>query len=987
MATFNELNVVEFLVIDELSGVDLNNNSTREYGDWKYLSKEDLDRDDLHEVLLEDQLRKSLIELNPFISEKPERADEVIYYLKNIIDDVKTKGLVKSNEEFLEWVLGNKTLPYGENNRHEVINFIDFENIDNNSFVITNQFKVSSLENKVPDLVMFINGIPMVVGEAKTPVRPSVTWLDGAVDIHDVYENTITKLFVPNILSYSVDGKNLFYGAVRTPIEFWSPWRLEENQNTISQNIGLSGVREEVTDLLSPKRLLDILRNFSLYTTNKQSKKIKIICRYQQYFGANSLIERVLENKTKQGLIWHFQGSGKSFLMIFAAQKLRRLKELKSPTVVVVVDRTDLDSQISGTFKASEVSNVETTDSIKELEDHLKSGTRKIIITMIHKFKDAYPNMNERDNVIVMVDEAHRTQEGDLGRKMRSALPNAFLFGLTGTPVNKADQNTFYAFGSTSDKGGYLSRYTFQDSLRDKATLPLHFEPRLMEYHIDSESLDEAFEELKVNNSLSDEQADALSKKASKMSIFLKAPKRVQEIAEDIRDHFLEKVDPNGFKAMIVTPDRFACVQYKEELDKHFDEDVSEVVISTSANDTLDFKQKWGVDKDKQDKIVERFNDKNSKLKFLIVTAKLLTGFDSPILQTMYIDKSLKDHTLLQAICRANRVAPNKDFGRIVDYFGIFDDAAKAFEFDDESITRIITNIDGLKDELPSAMQDCLEYFVGIDRSIVGFEGLENAQECLKTDDKKDEFAKSFVRLSKLWESISPDVFLNQYNQDYVWLSMVYESIKEQSENIGKLLWITLGEKTTKLIHENVKTKSIKTENTLILDEDLIDDILNKSKIPDEKEVNKIIKEIEGRLNNPHIKEFKDLSERLENLKNRAESGQVISIEFVKELCDLAKETLVAEKKYEELPSDIKAKNALTELFLEIKSDKTPKIIDEIVKKIDEVVTVVRFDSWQNTSEGEREVKKALRRTLFLYKLHKDHDLFSRAYDYIKEYY
>ena len=270
-----------------------------------------------------------------------------------------------------------------------------------------------------------------------------------------------------------------------------------------------------------------------------------------------------------------------------------------------------------------------------------------------------------------MVDEAHRTQEGDLGRKMRSALPNAFLFGLTGTPVNKADQNTFYAFGSPSDNGGYLSRYTFQDSLRDKATLPLHFEPRLMEYHIDAESLDEAFEELKVNNSLSDEQADALSKKASKMSIFLKAPKRVKEIAEDIRDHFLEKVDPNGFKAMIVTPDRFACVQYKEELDKHFDEDVSEVVISTSANDTLDFKQKWGVDKDKQDKIVERFNDKNSKLKFLIVTAKLLTGFDSPILQTMYIDKSLKDHTLLQAICRANRVAPNKDFGRIVDYFGI----------------------------------------------------------------------------------------------------------------------------------------------------------------------------------------------------------------------------------------------------------------------------------------------------------------------------
>ena len=209
---------------------------------------------------------------------------------------------------------------------------------------------------------------------------------------------------------------------------------------------------------MQPKRLLDLLQNFSLYTSDKKKRRIKIICRYQQYDGANKIVDRVREGRLKKGLIWHFQGSGKSLLMVFAAQKLRKAPELKSPTVLILVDRTDLDTQITGAFNAADVANVVTTDSITELHDLLERGTRKIIITTIHKFRDAYPDMNSRDNIIVMVDEAHRTQEGNLGRQMRAALPNAFLFGLTGTPVNKADKNTFWAFGSEEDEGGYMSR-------------------------------------------------------------------------------------------------------------------------------------------------------------------------------------------------------------------------------------------------------------------------------------------------------------------------------------------------------------------------------------------------------------------------------------------------------------------------------------------------------------------------------------------------
>jgi type I restriction enzyme, R subunit len=986
--SFNELNSVEYYIVQQLSGVNLNHRNWEEQQDqysfrWQYKPASAIARG-VNEVLVESDLREALIRINPEIAQSTERADEVIYKLRAILISVNQIGLVKANEEFAKWLTGEKTMPFGENNRHVPVRLIDFDDIKRNSFIITNQYRIHHHETKIPDIVLLINGIPVVVGEAKTPIRPSVSWLDGAHEIHSIYENSVPQLFVPNILSFATEGKDLYYGSVRSPLEYWAPWRLEEERDDLVKQLGLGKVGKELTDLLHPKRLLDILQNFSLYTSDKKKRRIKVICRYQQYEGANKIVERVKEGRLKKGLIWHFQGSGKSLLMVFAAQKLRKLPELKSPTVIILVDRTDLDTQISGTFNAADVANVQPTDSISELHDLLEKDTRKIIISMIYKFRDAKPNMNTRDNIIVLVDEAHRTQEGDLARQMRAALPNAFLFGLTGTPVNKADKNTFWAFGSEEDEKGYMSRYTFQDSIRDKATLPLHFEPRLVDVHVDKETIDKVFKDLKEEAALSDEEADALSKKAAKMSAFLKSPERVKTIVEDIVKHFKEKVLPHGFKAMIVTPDRYACVQYKEELDKHFIPEASRVVISTSANDELEFKQKWATDKSQQEKIVEEFNDPNSSLKFIIVTAKLLTGFDAPILQTMYLDKSLKDHTLLQAICRTNRLFPNKTFGRIVDYFGIFDDAAEALKFDEESIKKVVTNLQELRDQLPKAVQDCLLHFEGVDRSLDGFEGLEAAQDAIKTNEQKDAFAVDFKYISKLWESLSPDDVLNPYQKDYKWLSQVYESVKPAADNIGKLLWFRLGAQTTKLIHENVHVGGIDDLEEYILDADVIDDLF---KNPNSKKVKQLEKELIRRWRkhegNP---KFKKLSDRLEDLRNKAESGLITSIDFIKELCKLAKETLQAEKEEDAVPQK-SATAALTELFLELKTDQTPAVVERIVNDIDQIVKVVRFPGWQTTASGEREVQKSLRQALLKYKLHKDQQLFERGYAYIKEYY
>ena len=470
------------------------------------------------------------------------------------------------------------------------------------------------------------------------------------------------------------------------------------------------------------------------------------------------------------------------------------------------------------------------------------------------------------------------------------------------------------------------------------------------------------------------------------MSAFLKSPERIELIVKDIIKHFDTKVDPHGLKAMIVTPDRYACVQYKEELDKHIDAEASAVVISTNANDDYDFKQKWGIDKDQQEKLIEKFDDASSPLKFLIVTAKLLTGFDSPVLQTMYLDKSLKDHTLLQAVCRTNRLYPKKTFGRIVDYFGVFDDAAAALQFDEESVKKVITNLTELKNKLPQAVNDALAHFPGIDRELEGYEGLEAAQECLKTNELRDAFAKDYVYVSKLWESLSPEPFLSLYEKDYRWLSQVYESVKPTTDNIGKLLWHALGAKTTELIHKNIHVDGIHDNlDEFVMDAEVIDEILlNKDPKKVKKLEKELIKRFKKHADNP---KFKKLSERLEDLRHKAEVGLISSIDFVKELCKIAKEAVQAEKEILTQQEQKSAKTALTELFLEAKTEKTPAVVERIVEDIDSIVKYVRFPGWQTTTSGEREVQKSLRKTLLKYKLHKDHALFTRAYEYIKEYY
>jgi type I restriction enzyme R subunit len=931
-------------------------------------------------VLVESHLREALVRLNPEIAAQPDRADDVLYRLRAILMGVRDDGLVKANEEFTAWLLGERSMPFGDRGEHVTIRLVDFDDIERNQYLVTTQFTCrAGASEKRADLVLLVNGIPLVVIEAKTPVRASQSWFDAAVQIHEDYERNVPELFVPNLVSIGTEGKELRYGSIGLPVELWGPWRIQADGDTPS----LKRIEQAIDSMLRPNVVLDLLASFTAFATDKRKRRIKIVARHQQYEATNQIVDRVVAGHPKKGLIWHFQGSGKSLLMLFAARKLRLHPALKNPTVMIVVDRIDLDSQISSTFYAADTPNLVKADGRAELQRLLTQDTRKIIITTIFKFAEAGGELNARSNIIAMVDEAHRTQEGDLGRKMREALPNAFLFGLTGTPINRADRNTFYAFGAEEDKTGYLSRYGFEESIRDGATMPLHFEPRLLELHIDKEAIDLAFREL--TGSLSDLDRDRLAQTAAKMAVLVKAPERIQRICADIATHYQEKVAPNGFGAQVVTFDRESCVLYKKALDEHLLPEMSDVVMTVNSGE--DDYAAYRRDRDADEKLLDRFRDPADPLKILIVTSKLLTGFDAPILQAMYLDKPLRDHTLLQAICRTNRpYGEGKTHGLIVDYLGVFDDVARAIQFDEEGITRVVRNINELSGRLPEAVQKCLAYFPGVNGTVTGYEGLMAAQSCLPNNDTRDHYAGDYSYLARLWEAVSPDPVLSAHEADYRWLTHVYESVRPSTGN-GRLLWHALGPKTIELIHEHVHVDAVRDDlETLVLDADLLEAVLgapDPGKKAKEIEV-KVSRWLRKRLHDPR---FKDLGERLEALKERHEQGLLTSVEFLKELLNLARDVVSAERAAPPIEREEQGRAALTQLFEEARNSETPIIVERVVNDVDEIVRIVRFDGWQSTHAGEREVKLALRKTLFKYRLHQDQELFDRAYGYIREYY
>lgn len=968
---FNEDNTIEQMTLASL-----------QKNGWKYVPAEDLPRR-YDDVLVEPLVKEALIRLNPEIAEEPSRADEVIMKLRALILSVRPHNLIQQNEDFKKLIFEKNSFPFGKDGRSVPIKFfgtITKDELAKNEYIVTNQWVYPQQQDgKRFDIVLLINGMPVAIGELKTPVRPAISWLDGAEDI-EKYEKSVPQMFVPNVFNFGSEGKCYRYGSVGMPAAKWGPWHTPDNKSEGS----LADVKVSMEDMITPEKVMDIFQFFTLFATDKKHQKYKIICRYQQYEGANLIVQRVVAGYPRQGLIWHFQGSGKSLLMVFAAQKLRMMEALKNPTVVIVDDRLDLETQITAQFNAADIPNMESIRTKEELINFFKQDQRKIAITTIFRFGDVEEELNPSENIILMVDEAHRTQEGELGIKMRKALPNAFFFGLTGTPINRIDHNTFKTFGALEDKSGYMSKYSFSDSIRDNATLPLKFEPVPVEMHIDKEKLDQEFEAL--TEGLTEEEKSELSKRVNMKAIMYER-NRIQKVCKHIVQHFTTKIDPNGYKGQVVVYDRECCLMYKEELDKLLPPEASTIVMDTN-NDKAGRYKAYRRSRDEEERVLDQFRDKTHPLKLVIVTSKLLTGFDAPILQAMYLDKPMKDHTLLQAICRTNRTYDGgKSFGLIVDYIGIFDNVAKALNFDESSMKKVITNIEEVKKQLPALLRKCLSYFMGVDRTVDGWEGLMAAQECIPTNKERDEFAADYQVLNRAWDALSPDSFLNPYQTDYKWLSRVYESVKPVDGG-GGLLWSALGPKTMELVHNNMDVGDAveDIDSIITMDAELIDDFIQHNDL--KKVTKKVEIDLVARIKK-HSKDpkFVKLGEKLEELRLRHEQGLVNSIEFLKMLLNLAREAAAAEKEVVPEEEIDKGKAALTELFEGVRNENTPIIVKRVVDDIDEIVKYVRFPGWQDTSTGRQDVKKALRQTVWIkYKIH-DKELFDKAYEYVEQYY
>lgn len=1009
MAGFTEASTIQAAITDLL---------TKPAMGWDYVAGKDLDRSEIS-PLIESDVSKALIRLNPVIAEKPERVDEILPKLRAVLLSVADEGLVAANERMVRWLRGLESHQFIGTPQAIPIRLIDFDDPRSNKLVIADEvpYKAGNKTNRF-DHVLFVNGFPLVVGEDKTPVKRNRSWLNGALDITDTYEVETPGFFVANVLNFATEGKEFRYGSIGLPADLWLPrGRTDEEYPPI----GLARALRGAELLLAPEVVLEMLRSYTLYSTERignAAKDIKIIARYPQVEGVEAVVERAKDGGKKQGLLWQHQGSGKTFLAGFACGKLRR--ELPGATVLVVLDRLDLIEQTVREFSSAGVERITVAGTKAQLKELLEEDRRGVIITTIFRFKDA-GLLNEREDIVVLVDEAHRTQEGTLGEDMRKiALPNATFIGLTGTAISEKDRDTFKNFGHPDDPGHVMVGYTPERSIEDGATVPLRVEAPPTELHINKEDLDEAFDEMAAEEGLSDEEKELLARKATHVSTLFKTDARVSAVCADIVEHFCSRIDPLGMKAQVVAFDRELCVRYLEEIQAQLDArgegDEATVVMTVSDKDDPKAWRAFDRDRHEEAKIKARFRDPEDPLKILIVTAKLLTGFNAPIEGVMYLDRPLQKHTLFQALTRTNRRWTNpktgqgKTHGVIVDYVGLGKQIAEAMATSRSEDSQGEIDMEPLKDELKTALGTCLERFEGIDTTDATFTGLSAAQERLKDEDARDEFAREFLRVHALFELLYPDVALRPLRDSYKWLAKVYESIQPAMAS-DALLWHRLGAKTLQLINEHVITVDVRGGGveTVTIDEETLK-ALRELEVPaglenEPPDVDQILdsieKRIERRLKEKESPAYRSLAERLERLRESRLGTPEESIEFLKRLLETARDLIKVEREEAEATESGGAVDetkpesvlpdehigALTQIFEEYRPGTSPEIVERVVKEVDEVVRQVRFTNWQGTYEGSREVRRAIRHALRKYGLAHEHELFDRAYEYVEQSY
>ena len=745
---------------------------------YKYISEEEnknLRNNILTDVIFKDILAKKLNEINSY-EYKGEKykfsANTIGQAIKDLNEDLVT-GLISTNEKIYDLLTLGKS--YQENmvdgtKRSFDIKYIDFEHPENNDFYVTEEFSVLRMNGKDyarPDIVLFVNGIPLAVIECKDASVPIIQAI--SQNIRNQKPEYIPQLFKFIQIVMAANKNETKYATCGTPDKFWSTWNEQyvEKQNELLNKIVIDRqVTKQDRDIISlfeKERFLELIKDFIIFEARK-----KKICRYQQYFAVKAMLKRIKQDK-KGGVVWHTQGSGKSITMVYITKKLMEDKEIHNPQVVIVTDRVDLDKQIHKTFNRIGVEAARATTG-NNLTDLIKNEKIRVITTVVNKFETVVKSGISVDapNTFILVDEGHRTQYGEINRRMQEVFKGAIYISFTGTPIMKRDRNIFDKFG------GLIHKYSLDDALKDKAIVPLIYEGKMVDQEVSREAIDMRLDMLTRN--LTPEQKIEVMKKWSRFEKVASSEQRLELIAWDIASNYNQTLKGTGFNAMLACNKKIEAVKYYNIFKEEFPELEVAVVISSPDmregegsidEDTNDIVKKFYINAISNYKNEEEYEETikskfiNGDIDILIVVDKLLTGFDAPKASTLYLDKQIKEHNLLQAIARVNRLCDGKDYGYIVDYRGLLGELDKALtmyqeagleEFREEDIKSSVYYIDTEINNMFKAYEELRELF----KDIKNKNDLEEYEVLLEDEEIRKDFYNKLCKFGGMLGIILP---------------------------------------------------------------------------------------------------------------------------------------------------------------------------------------------------------------------------------------
>ena len=791
--------------------------------EYECINGYEMERIDYSKVILEDDLRNAIYKINNNVTD--DQVTEVLRQIKNL----EHNNTILNNKQFTKYLLEGCQVPINENGetRYKTIKIVDFDNISNNTFKAINQYTIIEHSEKRPDIIIFINGLPLVVVELKSTVREDVKLIDGYNQLKGYQEVHIPTLFYYNQFMIVSDGVQARAGTITSPWSRFSEWKKIEANDEVTENMPTH--KTLFYGMLRKDRLLDIINNFVLW-----SEDSKILSAYHQYFGVKKAItstEKAIDNRTgKAGILWHTQGSGKSFSMVFYAGNM--IKVLKNPSIVVVTDRNDLDNQLFTTFakcsdylKQSPVQIENREDLQEKLENRVSGG---IFFTTLQKFEEETGLFSKRDDILVLVDEAHRSHYGidatikfdkekmkaykkyGTAKYLHEAFPNATYIGFTGTPVETKDKSTSNVFGQVIDT------YDMTQAIMDGSTVPIMYEARMARVGLNQKLLDEIddyYNMLETEEGVEDYKIAESKKEMAKMEQIIEDPDRLEMIVKDIINHYEDIQTSVANKAMVVVYSRkSAYTMYKKFLELRPDwENKVHMVITANNKDDEEMQKAIGSKKDKKQLEVD-FKDMDSEFKIAIVVDMWLTGFDVPGLGTMYVDKPMKAHNLMQAIARVNRVYKDKQGGLIVDYIGLkrwLLDALKIYTKRDQG--KIVDN-----SELVKVLMDKVEIIRDL------FNGFYYGHFATTTDSDKYEIIMAGANWMLKTEEIRKAFMRYSYDVKSLYSLCTGELSQEIKDKI--LFFISVRSFISKLSGDKIDVKEINDNVAKMLERAIQDD-------------------------------------------------------------------------------------------------------------------------------------------------------------------